>query len=145
MVSYAPIVGSWNLASVSYQDAGGHTEYPYGQNPSGLLIYGVDDTVSVQIMSGERSASLLSASQVALASLAHLRSLLAGYYSYAGTYQVNEAAQLITHHVSISLWPGQVGTDLIRHFTIRGGELQLRSEPTIAGHDRRIVLMRWCR
>ncbi len=92
------IVGTWNL--ISYEDTPdkGKTEFPWGKQPSGILIY--DDTghMAVQIQGTpiDRSAAktpskLTSADKV---------KLLGSYTAYFGTYSIDWERMTITHHVS---------------------------------------------
>ena len=46
-----------------------------------------------------------------------------GYNAYFGTYTVNEHDGTITHHLEAALFPGDIGKDIERHFTISGDQL----------------------
>ena len=48
-----------------------------------------------------------------------------GYDSYFGTFQVNESAGMITHHVEGSLFPEDLGKDFQRRFSIDGDTFTL--------------------
>ena len=49
--------------------------------------------------------------------------IAASYDAYFGTYKINEQAGVVTHHLDAALWPGDIGKDIDRHFTISGDHL----------------------
>ena len=38
---------------------------------------------------------------------------------------INEEAGIVTHHLEAALWPGDIGKDIDRHFTISGDQLTI--------------------
>ncbi len=52
---------------------------------------------------------------------------LGGYEAYYGTYEVNEQANSVTHHVQGSLVRALVGKDLTRIYRFSDGQLILKS------------------
>jgi hypothetical protein len=54
-----------------------------------------------------------------------LREAVTGFVAYFGTYDVDEAAHTVTHHVEASLVPSWVGTDVKRQFNFQDGRLLL--------------------
>ena len=64
-----------------------------------------------------------------------------GYVAYAGTYSVDETRLIVTHHVTMSLFPNLVGTDQPRHLIIEGDQLELRTPP----EGGRVMILRWTR
>ena len=63
------------------------------------------------------------------------------YFAYAGTFEVNEAAGTVTHHMAVSLFPGWVGDGQVRVVELDGDRLVLRSAaPLMSGG--RLVTMR---
>jgi hypothetical protein len=53
-----------------------------------------------------------------------------GYDAYFGTYKINEQAGIVTHHLEAALWPGDVGKDIDRHFTLSGDQLTITFNTT---------------
>lgn len=51
------------------------------------------------------------------------------YYSYYGTFEVDDAAKLVIHHIRDSLLPYEVGTVYRRKFELENGVLTLITEP----------------
>jgi hypothetical protein len=137
--------GTWALASIENRFADGRIEYPYGQHPVGQLTYGPAREVSVQIMRPDRPASIRAPSDVASATRDDLIGVLAGYFAYGGSFEVDDRRGSITHHVKVSLWPGQVGADVVRSFTLAGETLTLRSPTVGSGKDERVTVFSWRR
>lgn len=54
----------------------------------------------------------------------------ASYDAYFGTYKINEQAGVVTHHLEAALWPGDIGKDIDRHFTISGDPLTITFDTT---------------
>jgi hypothetical protein len=98
------LIGAWHLVSISAIGADA------GQNPAaeikGTLIYTRDGQMSVQLMYPE-AASALSNEYV-----------LNGYEASFGSYDVDEAAHTVTHHVQGSITHGLVGKDLTRVYRL---------------------------
>jgi hypothetical protein len=103
------LIGAWRLVRI---DASG----PDPQ-PKGMLIYTRDGHMSVQLMYPQ-SANTLSNEYV-----------LNGYEASFGSYDVDESAHTVTHHVQGSITRGLlVGKDLPRRFEFTAdGQLLIRS------------------
>jgi hypothetical protein len=108
------LIGAWHLVSISAPGADGR------QNPAaeikGTLIYTRDGHMSVQLMYPE-SASALSNDYV-----------LNGYEASFGSYDVDEAAHTVTHHVQGSITHALVGKDLTRVYQFSDGNLIIKSD-----------------
>ena len=109
------LLGAWRLVRIEATGADGQP-LPIPQ-PQGMLIYTRDGHLSVQLMY-PRSASAISNEYV-----------LNGYEASFGTYDLDEAKHLVTHHIQGSVTRDLlVGKDLPRVFQFTGeGHLILRS------------------
>jgi hypothetical protein len=108
------LIGAWHLISIRESDTGGQS------NPAteikGTLIYTRDGHMSVQLMYPP-SASALTNDYV-----------LNGYEASFGSYDIDEAAHTVTHHVQGSITRGLVGKDLARLYQFTDdGHLIIRS------------------
>ncbi len=97
------MIGAWHLVRI---DAPGPDGKPAsGPQPKGMLLYTQDGHMSVQLMYPP-SANALSNEYV-----------LHGYEASFGSFDVDESAHTVTHHVQGSITRDQlVGKDLPRKF-----------------------------
>jgi hypothetical protein len=107
------LIGAWHL--VSMEEPGTDGKLRHVTNRTGQLIYTRDGHVSVQIMFP------LSESGV---SNDYVRN---GYEASFGSYDVNETAHTVTHHVQASVTHGLVGKGLTRRVRFSNGELIIES------------------
>jgi hypothetical protein len=109
------LVGAWHLVHIDAPGPDGKS-VPISQ-PKGMLIYAGDGHLSVQLMYPE-SANTLSNEYV-----------LNGYEASFGSYEVDEIAHTVTHHVQGSITRALlVGKDLPRKFEFTAdGYLIIRS------------------
>ncbi|MGA8939381.1 MAG: lipocalin-like domain-containing protein [Acidobacteriaceae bacterium] len=112
------LIGAWHLIRIDAPGTDGKS-VP-GPQPKGMLIYTRDGHVSVQLMYPP-SAKPVSNEYV-----------LNGYEASFGSYDVNEAAHTVTHHVQGSITRDLiVGKDLPRRFEFTAdGDLVIRSTRT---------------
>jgi len=108
------LIGAWHL--VSMEDPGADGKLQHVTNRQGMLIYTRDGHVSVQLMLPPAEASV---------SNDYVKE---GYEASFGSYDVDEAAQTVTHHVQGSVTRGLVGKDLPRAFQFSSeGKLIIKS------------------
>ena len=109
------LIGAWSLVHIDAPSPDGKS-VPIPQ-PKGMLIYTRDGHMSVQLMYPE-SANTLSNEYV-----------LNGYEASFGSYDVDEIARTVTHHVQGSITRDLlVGKDLARKYEFtQDGHLIIRS------------------
>ena len=107
------LIGAWHLEHIDAPGADGKTAP--GPQPKGMLIYTRDGHMSVQLMYPETALSN--------------EYVLKGYEASFGSYDVNETAHTVTHHVQGSITRDLlVGKDLPRKFEFTPeGRLVIRS------------------
>ena len=126
------LVGEWELVSLEDHAANGEISHWLGGRPSGLLIYTGSGRMSVQFMRDPRptfAAGNVWGPGGELLSVARpdeIHKALAGYYAYFGTYQVDEGGRTVTHVVTASLRPHEIGVKYIRPFELSRDQLVLR-------------------
>jgi hypothetical protein len=119
-------VGVWKLISGESRDEVTHeVSYPWGKNPVGRLAYDDAGRVFAQLMNpGRRSvggmANRGAAAAIATASADDMREMLTGFNSYFGTFDVDEPARTVIHHLQSALIPSWVGTDQRRKYEFSG-------------------------
>jgi hypothetical protein len=107
------LIGSWHLVSMDEPGPDGKIKHVSGR--TGQLIYAHDGHMSVQLMY-PTSESAVSNDYV-----------LNGYEASFGSYDVDESAHTVTHHVQASITRGLIGKDLTRAFQFSNGNLIIKS------------------
>jgi Lipocalin-like domain len=133
------LVGVWRLVSFEVHAPGQPIRHPFGPDAIGILMYTAAGAMAGQLMRPGRSS--FSSSTITRGTSAELAEAATGYVAYAGTYSVDEARRIVTHHVTMSLFPNLVGTDQHRHLMLTADALELRT-PEESG---RVMLLRWQR
>ena len=68
-----------------------------------------------------------------------------GYYAYFGTWDVDEQAQTVTHHVRASLRSGEVESDYTRPYELSGEQLLFRYPVSAPDGEGRTRVLIWRR
>jgi len=111
------LVGAWRLAWEDEQGTDGKMKHIVDHK--GTIVYTRDGHMSVQIMLPNTNAPRDVDNPVKYDQ--------GGYEAYYGTYEVNEEAHTVTHHVQGSLVRALVGKDLTRVYQFSDGQLILKS------------------
>jgi hypothetical protein len=117
--------GVWRLRSCVRTFRDGRREIPFGEKPVGRLQYDLEGRMSALAMRPGRRSTLGAGVEIVKAGEAELREAVAGFVGYFGTFEVDEPAQTVNHHVEASLAPNAVGTVLVRRFRFEGNRLIL--------------------
>ena len=145
------LIGVWELVSLHDHRPNGDVLDWMGKNPSGTLIYSPDGRMSVQIMRDPRppvAASMWSSDGRVLlpsASANEIRDAYSGYYAYFGTWDVDERAHTVTHHIRASLRSVEVGADYVRPYEFSGEQLLLRYPVSAADGETWTRVLIWRR
>jgi len=121
------LIGAWRLVMIDYAGPHGETVDPFYQaGSSGIIIYDPTGWMSVQITAPNRRAWEVPAERVPLASEANA-SLKAEafdtYYSYYGTWNYDDPASVVTHHVKSSVIPAETEMTYVQTVTFEGARL----------------------
>jgi hypothetical protein len=136
------LVGHWALASLEVVTSDA-IEYPLGRDVSGRITYDQAGHMAVQIMQANRPP--FASGDQASGTLAELTAAVSGYVAYFGTYSVDEAAGVVTHHIAGSLFPNWVGTDQRRRIGLHGSQLTLSTPPIPFEGKTRVFRVVWRR
>lgn len=131
----AQLVGSWRLTSRQSRRTDGKLEADPGLStaPLGILIYDESGHVAAQLSRRDRSVAMLGEECQAAATTKgtpDTAQTILGYDAYFGTYKIDEKTGTVTHHLEAALWPGDVGKDIDRHFTLSGDQLTITFNTT---------------
>jgi hypothetical protein len=140
------LVGTWKLVSIEERDAGGKLVTPldYGPDPVGLIMYDATGHMAAQAMRRGRPR-LDFQDDVHRATPEQAKAALVGYNAYFGTYEVDERAGVVTHHVEGSLIPNWEGSKQWRRFTLAGDKLILEPPQFLAAGEKRTRRLTWQR
>ncbi len=111
------LLGAWRYIGTRIN--GGN--WDRGANPKGIIYYGPHGEMAVQIAPDVRRPRAGAAMTPDEAFTA-----VKDYIAYFGTYTVDEAAGIVTHHRHDSLQPGDKD-DLVRRYELNGDRLVLRA------------------
>jgi hypothetical protein len=121
------LIGTWRLIDQIETLSDGTQILPRGEHPLGLLMYAANGWMSVQLLRSERAAR---------ADLAEFQTAMEEYLGYFGTFTVDPARAIITHHIVGCSYPAYSGTDQVRRYTLTGDTLRLTAQST---HGTRIL------
>lgn len=133
--SSARLWGAWDLVEWVFVIDGHDSSYPMGSDAKGRILYQPTGYMSATLMAADRPWP---AGRTFLGCTPAERSDAAlNYVAYAGRFELQ--GDTIVHHVELSLYPEQVGTDLVRTVTWSGVHLILETpdEATRSGRKRR--------
>ncbi|MEV6555246.1 lipocalin-like domain-containing protein [Nocardia sp. NPDC051756] len=113
------LVGTWELASyLDTDEQGVISEGPLGDAPRGLLIYGVDEHMSVSMMrTGDADPR---------------------YKGYAGTWRITDGKMV--HGITVCTNPEWAGTEQVREMSLAGDALTLTGIVHVGGRTLRRAL-----
>lgn len=111
------LIGAWRLAWEDEQGTDGQMKHVVDHK--GTIVYTRDGHMSVQIMLPSTDAPRDVDNPVKYDQ--------GGYEAYYGTYEVNEQAHTVTHHVQGALVRTLIGKDLTRVYRFSDGQLILKS------------------
>ncbi len=129
----------WSVNSVDQSGPGQAAVYPFGQRPSGLLIYAVHGFMSATVSAQERPALPKDASPRRLPE-ATLAQAFNSFFHYCGVWQVRGGQ--VAHRITQALNPNMVGTEQLRQPEFDGPKLTLTGEE-VFGATRRIHTIVW--
>lgn len=135
------LIGAWKLVSYEIRGSDGSMTQPMGRDAKGVIMYTLDGYVSANLMVPGRPA--FSGGGSASATPAELSAAAAGYFAYAGRFEVDEAGLLVLHHIDVCLTPNLVGSSQRRHVTLEGPRLTLRADPVPSGDSMVTTFIIW--
>ncbi len=122
------LIGAWRLVRITLADASGPLVDPFYQAGSeGIIVYDSAGWMSVQIAAPQRPAFPIpesrSASRLPDRTARSRAAAFDTYYAYFGTWELDEATGVVTHHVKSSLIPAETGLSYAQTVTLEGGRL----------------------
>jgi hypothetical protein len=122
------LIGAWELIDVVEEPVDGSpARHPMGERPLGLILYTPDGYMSAQIMQQGHAAAGTAADAYGRTAADYAEEART-YFAYSGPYEVDEERGVLTHTMTVSLFPGWVGQSQPRVARLEGGVLHLSSE-----------------
>ena len=138
----AKLLGAWRLTSYLAESPNAETIYPLGPDAIGYIMYTTDGHMSAAVMRSTRTK--FSSNDMMGGTPEEFAVAAAGYLSYAGTFDVDEANGVVVHHIKAALIPNWVGNDFKRKVILDGDQLELRGlAPSLVGGEKRVVRVVW--
>ncbi len=139
------LIGTWQLLSyIEVPVKGTDSYFPMGKNPKGILIYGADGFMSVNISSSERSK--FSSNDRYLSSQEEMLSCVKGYIAFAGSYQIDNNLAIVSYAIQSSSFPNWEGEIQERKIDFEGDVLYLKSvNPILSNNEYVNSYMTWQR
>ena len=111
------LIGTWQLASFTTRLPDGRVIVPWGNQPPGRISYDRAGNVIALLMHELRDEATGLQSRPA--------DVAEAYSAYFGTYEVDRARRVVTHHVTGSLNAERASGELERAYEFRGDDLVL--------------------
>lgn len=132
-------VGAWTLEDwrIDYED--GRCTRPFGERPTGYLLYSACGVMSASVARSERKR--FHQTNARNASIEEKAGAFDSYFHYAGVWRID--GETVVHAVEMGLNPDMAGTEQRRKamFLDNGARLQLSADEATAGGVRRHVLL----
>jgi hypothetical protein len=144
------LVGGWRLASRVTTTTDGKVLVDPGLSaiPNGVLIYDRSGHVAAQLSRPGRTVEALPdecrAAERVKGTNDTAQTIL-GYDAYFGTFTVDAKNNVVTHHLESALFPGDIGKDIKRNFSIAGDTLTIKFHTTTADGTPVVRTLVWAR
>ena len=137
--AFAAFIGGWQLALWTTFHKDGTEDYPFGRDAVGQIMYTADGHMSCHLMQADRPP--LDAPSIYQVTNEALGQAMRAYSGYFGTFTIDAAQGVITHHVAGAWYPNWTGMDQPRRFAFIDDRLFLEAE--VADGD--LVRIEWRR
>lgn len=130
----SPFPGSWRLVSFEHFLPSGEVRRPFGDSPSGALLYQADGHMSAQLRTG--NPKRFASDDDFRATTAEMAEAWQTYFGYWGTFKIDAEKGMVVHHVEGSLFPNWIGTEQVRFFRFDGPNRLTLEAQSAAGRYR---------
>ena len=144
------LVGGWSLVSrvTTTTDGKVLSDPGLSTTPKGVLIYDRYGHVAAQLSRPGRTVEMLGdecREAEKVKGTNDTAQTILGYDAYFGTYTVNAKDGVVTHHLDSALFPGDIGKDIKREFTIFGDTLTIKFHTTLRDGTPVVRTLVWAR
>jgi hypothetical protein len=128
-----PFLGSWGLVSFEEVLPSGEVLKPFGDSPSGSILYQADGRMSAQVSVG--SPIRFANEDPLRASAEEATAAWRTYFGYWGSFKVYAEKGVVVHRVEGSSFPNWMGTEQVRHFRFDGPNRLILETQSPSGHS----------
>jgi hypothetical protein len=120
-------IGTWRLVEFADLDKDGKWVYWFGEHPRGYIVYDATGHMHIQIMKVPPLVPFPESNwDVGTPpSAEHAVAAYQSYEAYFGTYTVDDANNVVTHHVEGSVHPDYTDSEQARPFSLDGDRLEI--------------------
>ncbi len=134
-------VGTWRLVSIKARSEKGEISYPFSPKAIGQIMYTIDGRMSVFVIQPERPP--FASGDMRAGTDSEVRAAAEGFLGYFGTYSVDTAKAIVTHHIQGAFLPNWEGRDQIRYYKMEGNRLTLSSPMLVFAGQRCELIVDW--
>jgi hypothetical protein len=134
-------VGTWKLVTAEYRSDDDEVHHLLGTHPIGQLMYDERGYMSAQLLDADRP--VFASNDWLKGTPEEVAAAFKGHRAYFGTFEVDEKAGTVTHHVLGSSFPNWIGTDNVRYYEFVGKRLILKTSPMLMGGRHVIGWLVW--
>jgi hypothetical protein len=126
----ASVVGTWRLVLADHRpNKEGPWVHAYGEHPQGYIVYDQTGHMFVQVCNDPPTPPFASGDDYK-PTAREAQTAYLNYVAYFGTYSLDPARHVLTHHVEGSLLPSFTATDQERPYILHGDTLELTDSET---------------
>ncbi len=135
------ILGTWSLEVFSAKGEDGTVVFPFGDAPKGLITYTAAGYMAAVLMKGGRTKF---ASGDALGGTAEeIKEAFEGFEAYAGRYEFDEEASVVTHHAEVARLPNWEDSAQVRYAKMLDTTLNLSTPEIVAMGQKWVATLTW--
>lgn len=116
-----PFLGSWSLVSFEHVLPSGEVSKPFGDSPSGSILYQADGHMSAQLCAA--NPTRFASDDTLCASAEEAAEAWRTYFGYWGGFEVQAETSVVVHRVEGCSFPNWIGTEQSRRFRFDGPNL----------------------
>ena len=120
-------IGTWTLVKCIAIEKDGKIDYPYGEKPTGQIVYDAEGNMMVEIIN--KDAKKFSSPSPFQGTPDEIMPTYNGLMAYYGTYTILADSNRITHHIKACSFPNWTGQDQTRRYEFNTNHLILRTPP----------------
>lgn len=133
--------GTWKLLDVVNTNPDGSTVRPYGNDPSGILVFDAQGNYSIQILKAQRPKVVSGDKNKCTPE--EYAALVQGSNSHFGKYIFDTKSQTVVFKIEGASFPNWEGTEQKRFYTIKDDVISYKVTQTTQGGSSVVAEVSW--